>query len=43
MQKRDSRRIYGAGVKLLRHIFLCEDSWKNGAFDCHIEFRKYFI
>lgn len=31
------------GVKLLRHIFLCEDSWKNVAFDCHIEFRKYSI
>lgn len=43
MQKRDGRRIYGAGVKLLCHIFLHNDSWKNGLFDCYIEFRKYSI
>lgn len=43
MQKRDGRRICGAGVKLMCHIFLYKDSWKNGLFDCHIEFRKYSI
>ena len=43
MQRRNDRRIYGAGVKLLCHIFLYKDSWKDELFDSHIEFRKYFI
>lgn len=43
MQKETDRRIYDSGVKLLCHIFLYKDSWKDGVFNSHIEFREYSI